>query len=201
MDEARNRISAEEFLAKAALHNDGKSFMAAEFGSEVTHRVMPVAELLFDPIMGCIKYDDADALQGIFDFADGLGADVFSIELPLVNLETNEETMVSMPEMCFAMDREACFSVALDRLLAVSKGPNEAHPLLHSLFGSIAPDYGDPGLTAQRARMAEELVVGFMEVADSQGQLQVALTLPLPPKILEVAYRVAARSGMAKMSE
>lgn len=201
MGEARNRLSVEEFLAKAALHSDGKSFMVAEFGSEVTHRVMPAAELLFDPIMGCIKYDDADALQGIFDFADGFGVDVFSIELPLVNLETHEENMVSMPEMCFAMDREACFCVALNRLLAVSKGSSEAHPLLHSIFKSYAPAYGNPGLTAQRARMAEKLVVGFMEVADSQGQLQVALTLPLPPKILEVANRVAARSRMAKMSE
>ena len=185
------------------MHSDGKSVLVAEFGSEVTHRVMPAAELLFDPIMGTIKHDDADALQGIFDFADGIGVDVFSIELPLVNLETHEETMVSMPTMCFAMDREACFSVALDRLLAVSKSPKETHPLMHSLVESIAPDYGDPGLTAQRARLAEKLVVGFMEVADSQGQLQVALTLPLPPKILEVRSIClirCARSGEGMVS-
>lgn len=201
MGKTGNKTSLEQFLANAELQSDGKSFMVFDIGGEGTQSVMSAEDLLFDPIMGAIKNDDADALQGIFDFADGFGVDVFSIEFPLVNLEANEETMVSLPVMCFAMDREACFSVALDHLLAVSKAPNETHPLLHSLFTSHARAYGIPGIPVPRARMAEKLVVGFMEVADSQGQLQVALTLPLPPKILEVAYRVAARSRMAKLSE
>ena len=47
--------------------------------------------------------------------------------------------------------------------------------------------------------MAEKLVVGFMEVADSQGQLEIALTLPIPPKILELAHRVATQSTLAEM--
>ena len=47
--------------------------------------------------------------------------------------------------------------------------------------------------------MAEKLVVGFMEVADSQRQLEIALTLPIPPKILGLAHRVATQSTLAEM--
>ena len=84
-------------------------------------------------------------------------------------------------------------------MLAASEAPNETHPLLHSLFTSHANAYGAAELPAPRARMAEKLVVGFMEVADSQRQLEIALTLPIPPKILGLAHRVATQSTLAEM--
>ncbi|WP_296907938.1 hypothetical protein [Polaromonas sp.] len=199
MAAADNKSSAEQFLASAELHSDGKSVTAFDHGGGGTQSVKAVEDLLFDPIMRTIAQDDGEALQGILDFTNGLHLNVFSFDFPLGNLETNEETMVNMPVMCFAMDREACFGVSLDYLITASKAPSDTHPLLHSLFTSHANAYGNPELPAPRARMAEKLVVGFMEVADSQGQLEVALTLPLPPKILEVAHRVAAKSNLAKM--
>ena len=193
MTAANNNSSAEQLLSNVELQSDQKSFASIDHSAEGAQSVMVVEDLLFEPIMRTIAQDDGKALQGIFDFANGLHLNVFSFDLPLVNLESNEETMVSMPVMCFAMDKEACFGVALDYLIAASKAPSETHPLLHSLFTSYANAYGDPELPAPRARMAAKLVVGYMEVADSQGQLEVALTLPLPPKILEVAHRVAAK--------
>lgn len=199
MAAADNKSSVEQFPANAELHSDGKSFAVFDHGGGGTQSVKVVEDLLFEPIMRTIAQDDGEALQGIFDFANGLHLNVFSFDLPLVNLESHEETMVSIPVMCFAMDREACFGVALDYLIAASKAPSETHPMLDSLFTSYANAYGDPELPAPRARMAEKLVVGFMEVADSHGQLEIALTLPLPPKILEVAHRVAAKSNLATM--
>ena len=199
MAAADNKSSVEQFLANAELHSGGKSVTAFDHGGGGTQSVKAVEDLLFDPIMRTIAQDDGEALQGILDFTNGLHLNVFSFDFPLGNLETNEETMVNMPVMCFAMDREACFGVALDYLITASKAPSDTHPLLHSLFTSHANAYGNPEHPAPRARMAEKLVVGFMEVADSQGQLEVALTLPLPPKILEVTHRVAAKSNLAKM--
>lgn len=199
MAAADNISSVKQFLANAELHGDGKSFAVFDHGGGGTQSVKAVEDLPFEPIMRTIAQDDGEALQGIFDFANGLHLNVFSFDLHMVDLETNEETMVNMPVMCFAMDREACFGVALDYLIAASKAPSKAHPLLHSLFTSHANAYGNPKLPASRARMAEKLIVGFMEVADSHGQLELALTLPLPPKILEVAHRVAAKSNLAKM--
>lgn len=188
----------DQVLEKAAPSSDGKSFLMFDVGGGDSPSVVSAQDLLSQPNMDTIANDDADGLLGVFDFATGFRVDMFSIELPLVNLDTREEGMVNIPIMCYAMGKEACFGVAMDKLLAASKAPNTTHPLLHELVREIANAMGQPGVPPPQARMLYKLVYGFMEVADSHGELQQTLSLPMPQPILDVAKQVAAKSRSGK---
>jgi hypothetical protein len=152
--------------------------------------------------MPAIDKDDAKALSNVFDFAAGIFLDPLAVELPLKELATGKESMVSMPIMCYALGKEACFEFLIDKLLADSQSSKGASPLFHKLFRELATSLGQPGLPPVQTRMLEKLVEGFMLAAHAHGQLVPALSLPIPmpEPVLAIGRRIASQSAPAGKS-
>ena len=156
-----------------------------------TRQKITPSELLSEYLMKPIGDDDEKALSSVFAFAKGLAIDPLSVELPLKELATGEETMVSMPLMCFALGKEACFDFLIDKLLEASLESRQTLSLFHSLFRELAPNLGSPDYPPVQARMLDKLVEGFMLAAQSHGELDLIFGMAIPEPILAVARRVA----------
>ena len=161
------------------------------------HGFMTPTHLLAGYLMPAIDKDDAKALSNVFDFAAGLFFDPLAVDLPLKELATGKESMVSMPIMCYALGKEACFGFLIDKLLAEARQGKWVRKLFHSLFRELANSLGHPDVAPVQNRMLEKLVEGFMLAAHAQGQLVPALSLPMPEPILAIGRRIASQSAAA----
>lgn len=165
-----------------------------------TRGFMTPTHVLAGYLMPAIDKDDAKALSNVFDFAAGIFFDPLAVELPLKELATGKESMVSMPIMCYALGKEVCFGFLIDKLLAEARQGKGARKLFHAVFGELATSLGQPGVPPVQTRMLEKLVESFMLAAHAHGQLVPALCLPMPEPVLAIGRRIASQSAPAGKS-